>query len=191
MAKDDYINFMKTLFGEDFHQPGDKQSFEEKMVPVSFAVCKNRVTASIESCGLGALRVCNTGTRELIILPIEKLAAHLQRKNQAPYPVKPKKVFDWLRIGKPELLKAFVDECSSGSHTVYSCTVGPLDGLFTPPGWCFIERIGSSDTTGTRFTYISLKEEAEYDLYGDYLTFSDKTNPLVTAIRDYVLLAEA
>ena len=190
-GKDDYMKFMKAVFGEQLHQPGEKQNFEEKMVPVCYAVCKNRVTAGIESCGLVAVRVCNTGTRQVVTLPIIKLAQYLQRQAQQPYPVKPKKVFDWLKVAKPDSLRAFVDECSSGSHVVHSCTVGPLDALFTPPGWCFIERVGSSDTTGTRFTYISLKEEAEYDLYGDYLTFSDKTNPLVTAIRDYVLLAEA
>ena len=127
---------------------GDDESLKplaECMTAHIFGIRASHVTFANEKCFLPTLRICRSGTRNVVMTPITSIEAYLlamgsDKFDYADVSHVRQRCASFLKNLKKEALQAYIVH-----HPLLQVTVGPGDSLFVPAGWFFAERAMASE----------------------------------------------
>jgi hypothetical protein len=187
---DDVVKFFGEMLPEKYllGQQGLAENLQQALVPIMFAIAKNRETCSAETGHLATMRLMLHGTRKVLLASTAHLWKYLAEELKMPM-VNAKKIYAWFKSATPENLKnftlAFPEE-----EVLYNGTVGVHDVLYTPPGWTFMERVANSDVVGVKCQVLSANHNTSIAELHRLVLASMETNTLLQSAVDALVLKD-
>ena len=107
-------------------------SWENMKLASIYSVVQNFAKTYFEPEGAAAIRMHCLGTKAVLMVPVDRLAAEMGSENQGG------------GGGKFKAYEEFFKKCSKTNlermkDHLYTATVGPFDALYVPCGWCVSE----------------------------------------------------
>lgn len=164
------------------------ENLQQALVPIMYAIAKNRETCSAETGHLATLRLMLRGTRKVLLASTEHLWKYLAEEVKLPM-INAKKIYAWFKSSTPENLKSFTLAFPE-QEVLYNGTVGVHDVLYTPPGWIFMERVANSDVVGVKCQVLSAKHNTCVAELHRLVLASMETNTLLQSAVDALVLKE-
>ena len=123
--------------------------------------------------------------RQVVLAPLQHVFEHIRRSDPNAV-ITTKRAYDWLKGATPESLKAYAAFVGSSPTALPRyASVGPADVLWTPPGWFFYEKIGSSsDVAGARCPVLLSSDMQVLEGVARYFTSIEKPNQTLSKVVD-------